>query len=87
MDSTLFSNAVWSVEDVFGYDLIAAPIVPAYERGYKGGLSLRKGAWMKEPVDQEEAAGIEGAINLPLMEIASTFSVETIDYPNPLGLK
>jgi hypothetical protein len=45
MDSTLFSNAVRSVEDVFGYDLIAAPIVPAYERGYKGGLSLRKGAW------------------------------------------
>jgi hypothetical protein len=42
--------------------------------------------WMKEPVDQE-AAGIEGAINLPLMEIASTFSVETIDYPNPVGLK
>jgi hypothetical protein len=42
---------------------------------------------MKEPVDQEEAAGIEGAINLPSMEIASTFSVETIDYPNPLGLK
>ena len=28
----------------------------------------------------------EGAINLPSMEIARTFAVETIDYPNPLGV-
>ncbi|KAH8683141.1 hypothetical protein BGZ60DRAFT_359322, partial [Tricladium varicosporioides] len=40
--------------------------------------------------DREEAEGInpeaEGAINLPSMEIARTFSVETIDYPHPLGV-
>ncbi|KAH6684340.1 hypothetical protein B0J14DRAFT_10006 [Halenospora varia] len=39
---------------------------------------------------REEAEGIEpeaeGAINLPSMEIARTFSVETIDYPHPLGV-
>lgn len=28
----------------------------------------------------------EGAINLPTMEVARTFSVETIDYPHPLGV-
>lgn len=26
------------------------------------------------------------AVNLPPMEIARTFSVETIDYPHPLGV-
>ncbi|KAG9246132.1 hypothetical protein BJ878DRAFT_533440 [Calycina marina] len=39
---------------------------------------------------QEKADGVqlddEGAINLPSMEIARTFSVETIDYPHPLGV-
>ena len=29
----------------------------------------------------------EGLIKLPSMEIARTFAVETIDYPNPLGLQ
>ena len=28
----------------------------------------------------------DGAINLPSMEVARTFSVETIDYPHPLGV-
>lgn len=28
----------------------------------------------------------EGAVNLPGMEIARTFAVETIDYPHPLGV-
>jgi hypothetical protein len=31
--------------------------------------------------------GIEGVVNLPSMEIARTFAVETIDYPHPLGLQ
>ncbi|KAF4630409.1 hypothetical protein G7Y89_g7730 [Cudoniella acicularis] len=38
----------------------------------------------------ESSEGIEpeaeGAINLPSMEVARTFSVETIDYPHPLGV-
>ena len=29
----------------------------------------------------------EGVVNLPSIEIARTFAVETIDYPNPLGLQ
>jgi hypothetical protein len=29
----------------------------------------------------------EGVINLPSVEIARTFAVETIDYPNPLGFQ
>jgi hypothetical protein len=36
----------------------------------------------KEGIEPED----EGAINLPTMEIARTFSVETIDYPHPLGV-
>lgn len=39
---------------------------------------------------REEEAGIkpedEGAVNLPTMEVARTFSVETIDFPHPLGV-
>jgi len=39
---------------------------------------------------EEKQQGIEpdeeGAINLPSMEIARTFAVETIDYPHPLGV-
>lgn len=39
---------------------------------------------------QEKELGIEpeeeGAVNLPTMEIARTFAVETIDYPHPLGV-
>jgi len=39
---------------------------------------------------EENAKGLkpndEGAVNLPTMEVAMTFSVETIDYPHPLGV-
>ncbi|PQE16708.1 hypothetical protein CJF30_00003418 [Rutstroemia sp. NJR-2017a BBW] len=35
-----------------------------------------------EGIDPED----EGAINLPTSEITQTFSVESIDYPHPLGL-
>jgi len=45
---------------------------------------------MLELQEEEIAAGVAiddvGAINLPSMEIARTFAVETIDYPNPLGV-
>lgn len=45
---------------------------------------------MTELQAEEAAEGIEpkaeGAINLPTMEVARTFSVETIDYPHPLGV-
>jgi hypothetical protein len=36
---------------------------------------------------EEEDEGIENGIKLPSMEIARTFAVESIDYPNPLGLQ
>jgi len=45
---------------------------------------------MKDLQAQDVSEGIEpeadGAINLPSMEVARTFSVETIDYPHPLGV-
>jgi hypothetical protein len=49
-------------------------------------------AWnrLTEIRDAEAAQGIEpeaeGAVNLPRMEVARTFAVETIDYPHPLGV-
>ncbi|RDL35372.1 uncharacterized protein BP5553_07303 [Venustampulla echinocandica] len=45
----------------------------------------------KEIQEQQEAEGIdpetEGAINLPTVGVARTFSVESIDYPHPLGVQ
>ena len=45
---------------------------------------------MVELQAEENEEGVEptseGAINLPSMEVARTFSVETIDYPHPLGV-
>ena len=42
---------------------------------------------VKELMEKEEEEGKEDGIKLPSMEIARTFAVETIDYPNPLGLQ
>jgi hypothetical protein len=36
---------------------------------------------------REQEGGIEDGIKVPSMEIARTFAVETIDFPNPLGLQ
>ncbi|TVY17931.1 hypothetical protein LARI1_G004465, partial [Lachnellula arida] len=41
---------------------------------------------MRDLEDREIEEGVEGGIKLPSVEIARTFAVETIDYPNPLGL-
>ncbi|KAG4033654.1 hypothetical protein MFRU_004g01580 [Monilinia fructicola] len=43
-------------------------------------------ARFKDLQDRELEEGIEDGINLPSMEIARTFAVETIDHPHPLGL-
>jgi len=44
----------------------------------------------KELQDREKEEGVnpedEGTIHLPSLEVARTFSVETIDYPHPLGV-
>jgi len=42
---------------------------------------------MRDLEDREIEEGVENGIKLPTMEIARTFAVETIDYPNPLGLQ
>lgn len=43
-------------------------------------------ARFKDLQDREIEEGIEDGINLPSMEIARTFAVETIDHPHPMGL-
>jgi len=42
---------------------------------------------MRDLEDREIEEGVEDGIKLPSAEIARTFAVETIDYPNPLGLQ
>lgn len=43
---------------------------------------------MKDLEKRQLDEGVEGGVvNLPSMEIARTFAVETIDYPHPLGLQ
>lgn len=42
---------------------------------------------MKNLMERDIAAGIEDGVKLPSLEMARTFAVETIDYPNPLGLQ
>ena len=43
---------------------------------------------MKQLALSQQAEGMEEpTVKLPSMEIARTFAVETIDYPNPLGLQ
>ena len=41
---------------------------------------------MNDLIEAEEAEGIEPSIKLPTMEVSRTFSVETIDFPHPLGV-
>jgi hypothetical protein len=45
---------------------------------------------MKKLQEQEAATNIKpndvGAVSLPSMEVARTFSEDAIDYPNPLGI-
>lgn len=43
------------------------------------------GLRFKDLQDREIEEGVEDGINLPSMEIARTFAVETIDHPHPLG--
>lgn len=37
-------------------------------------------------VAADEEAGITDGVKLPSIEVARTFSVETTDYPHPLGV-
>ena len=42
---------------------------------------------MRDLEAREAEEGVEDGIKLPSMEMARTFAVETIDFPNPLGLQ
>lgn len=47
-------------------------------------LKLQKAGYTSSEGEGEESEG--SSIQLPSMEVARTFSVETIDYPHPLGV-
>lgn len=98
-DSILCSKAEASVEDYFRYDLVGAPIAEQYGQGYNGGLSLRNPRIFLEIAKGVDFAtsGHEfedqffyselqkrGA-SMPGVDMAKTFSVETVYYETPLG--
>jgi len=53
-DSILCSNSVRSVDDFLAYDMIGAPIMERYGKGYNGGLSLRKRSTFLKVLDEYE---------------------------------
>ncbi|TGO74082.1 hypothetical protein BELL_0309g00030 [Botrytis elliptica] len=54
----------------------------AEDRWYQEKLRKLQGDEQSIGIDPEE----DGAVNLPTEEVTRTFSVESIDYPHPLGL-
>lgn len=53
-DSILCSNSVRSVDDFVEYDMIGAPIIARFGKGYNGGLSLRKRRTFLRVLDEYE---------------------------------
>lgn len=98
-DSILCSKAEARVEDYFRYDLVGAPIAEQYGQGYNGGLSLRNPRIFLEITKETDFAasghGFEDQFfyseiqkrggNMPSVDVAKMFSVETIYYETPLG--
>lgn len=114
-DSIICSASSARVDDFIQYDLIGAPIAPAYGKGYNGGLSIRnrellldlftmfsyandsetpeapsnlkfEDQWLYTRM-QELPPKADGtpAANLPSVEVARSFAVETIWQEKPLG--
>lgn len=98
-DSILCSRSEERVEDYFKYDLVGAPIAEQYGHGFNGGLSVRNPRVFlnvtrsvdfatsgHEFEDQYFYAELKKAgAELPTVEAAMTFAVETIYYETPLG--
>ncbi|KAL1873190.1 hypothetical protein Daus18300_004009 [Diaporthe australafricana] len=98
-DSVLCARSEEKVEDYFRYDLVGAPIAEQYGQGFNGGLSVRNpraflnvtrsvdfAASGHEFEDQYFYAELKKAgAELPTVEAAMTFAVETMYYETPLG--
>lgn len=97
-DSIICANSDKRVEDFLEYDFIGAPIRPENGRGYNGGLSLRNPKlflnitkeeainWVEDQWFYQRAeARVKDGVRLPSVDIAKTFSVETVFYNRPLG--
>lgn len=98
-DSILCSRSEERVEDYFKYDLVGAPIAEQYGQGFNGGLSVRNPRVFlnitrsvdfatsgHEFEDQYFYSELKKAgAELPTVEAAMTFAVETMYYETPLG--
>lgn len=98
-DSILCSRSEEKVEDYFKYDLVGAPIAEQYGHGFNGGLSVRNPRVFlnitrtvdfatsgHEFEDQYFYTELQKAgAEMPSVEAAMTFAVETLYYETPLG--
>lgn len=98
-DSILCTKSQQAVEDFFKYDFVGAPIDSKYGQGYNGGLSIRNPRLFLEVVKETDFSTSEDEFedqffykklkeknaDMPIEEVAKTFSVETIYYETPLG--
>lgn len=98
-DSILCTKSQEAVDNYFRYDFVGAPIDSKYGQGYNGGLSIRNPRLFLEVVKETDflTSGeefedqffykrlLEKGAEMPVAEIAKTFSVETIYYETPLG--
>lgn len=98
-DSILCTRSEEKVEDFFKYDLVGAPIAEQYGQGFNGGLSVRNprvflnitrtvdfASSGHEFEDQYFYAELKRAgAELPTVEAAMAFAVETMYYETPLG--
>lgn len=98
LDSIICANSAKPIEDFLHYDFIGAPIDPGRGRGYNGGLSLRNPRLFLDITREETLNGwedqwfyamaearVDKGVNLPSIEQAKEFAVETIYYEKPLG--
>lgn len=91
LDEWKYSDDPHPAEDQWFYARWVVSLLFCIRGGYgrfSGGESRANGHAnhrFKDLRNREVEEGIEDGINLPSMEIARTFAVETIDHPHPLG--
>lgn len=98
LDSILCTKSEHTIDEFLEYDFIGAPIAQQFGRGYNGGLSLRNPRLFLNITREEQLnnwedqfffaaaeARVKDGVNLPSVEVAQKFAVESIYYEKPLG--
>ncbi|KAL8714314.1 MAG: hypothetical protein Q9220_001645 [cf. Caloplaca sp. 1 TL-2023] len=100
-DSILCSNSRHSVDEFLGYDFIGALIQSKPLKNFNGGLSIRNREKMLEVVNRsirqpntqfedqwfvERLRELPWGANLPSVEVAAAFAVESVWHDRPFGV-